>query len=134
MTKGTGLLAACGCCEPRAPFAATPVSRRGFLSGGTAALGTAGFLATPTAAQAPAKPRRIDVHHHIIPPVQAEAVVRNRGGNPVKWSVSMSLEDMDKAGVATSITSVQNPGVWFGRVDEEARKLACACNEYAAKL
>ena len=66
--------------------------------------------------------------------MQAEAVVRNRGGNPVKWSVSMSLEDMDKAGVATSITSVQNPGVWFGRVDEEARKLARACNEYAAKL
>ena len=134
MTKPTGLLAGCACCDPRAPFAATAVSRRSFLSGGTAALGTAGFLATPAAAQAPTKPRRIDVHHHIIPPVQAEAIVRNRGGNPVKWSVSMSLEDMDKAGVATSITSVQNPGVWFGKVDEEARKLARACNEYAAKL
>jgi predicted TIM-barrel fold metal-dependent hydrolase len=78
--------------------------------------------------------RRIDVHHHIIPPVQAEALIANRGGTPAKWSPAMSLEDMDKAGVATAITSVQNPGVWFGRVDEAARKLARGCNEYAAKL
>src|SRR5262249_6710317 len=67
----TALLAGCACGDPRAPLAATPVSRRGFLSGGTAALGTAGSPAPPTAAQAPAKPHRIDVHHHIIPPVQA---------------------------------------------------------------
>jgi predicted TIM-barrel fold metal-dependent hydrolase len=130
-TTGLNLLSGCTCCEPRAPFAATPITRRSVLAGGAAVLSAA---AVPAAAQAPAKPRRIDVHHHIIPPAQAEALVRNRGGNPVKWSVSMSLEDMDKAGVATSITSVQNPGVWFGKVDEEARKLARACNEYAAKL
>jgi predicted TIM-barrel fold metal-dependent hydrolase len=130
-TTGLNLLSGCACCETPANFAATPVTRRNMLAGGAAVLGTA---AVPAAAQAPAKARRIDVHHHIIPPVQAEALVRNRGGNPVKWSVSMSLEDMDKAGVATSITSVQNPGVWFGKVDEEARKLARACNEYAAKL
>jgi len=110
-----------------------------FLTGALASLGLAatsgaGRLAAFVQTAAPAKPHRIDVHHHIIPPVQAEALVRNRGGNPVKWSVSMSLEDMDKAGVATSITSVQNPGVWFGKVDEDARKLARACNEYAAKL
>jgi 6-methylsalicylate decarboxylase len=132
MTKPTGLLAGCVCCEPRASFAATPVTRRGLLAGGAATL--AAFSAAPTAAQAPAKPRRIDVHHHIVPPVQAEALTRNRSGNPARWSVSASLEDMDKAGVATSITSIQNPGVWFGKVDEEARKLARACNEYSAKL
>ena len=130
-TTGRNLLSGCACCETPASFAATPVTRRSVLAGSAAVLGAA---AVPAAAQAPTKPRRIDVHHHIIPPVQAEALVRNRGGNPVKWSVSMSLEDMDKAGVATSITSVQNPGVWFGKVDEEARKLARACNEYAAKL
>ena len=91
-TTGPNLLSGCGCCETRAPFVATPVTRRGALAGTAAVLGAA---AVPAAAQAPARPRRIDVHHHIIPPVQAEALVRNRGGNPVKWSVSMSLEDMD---------------------------------------
>jgi 6-methylsalicylate decarboxylase len=131
MTKPTGMLAGCACCEPRVPFAAASATRRGLLAGGAATF--AAFSAGPTAAQAPAK-RRIDVHHHIVPPVQAEALVRNRGGNPARWSVSASLEDMDKAGVATSITSIQNPGVWFGKVDEEARKLARACNEYSAKL
>ena len=130
MTKPTEL--GCACCAPRAPFAAAAVTRRGLLAGGAATLAT--FSATPMAAQAQAKPHRIDVHHHIVPPMQAEALTRNRSGNPARWSVSMSLEDMDKAGVATSITSIQNPGVWFGKVDEDARKLARACNEYAARL
>src|SRR5262249_3816465 len=67
-------------------------------------------------------------------PVQAEAIRQNRGGNPTKWSVEMSLEDMDKGGVATAITSIQNPGVWFGKVDEASLKLARECNEYAKKL
>jgi predicted TIM-barrel fold metal-dependent hydrolase len=46
----------------------------------------------------------------------------------------MSLEDMDKAGIDTAVVSVLNPGVWFGQKDEEARRLARACNEYAANL
>jgi len=126
----------CVCCGPQSVFAGANVSRRSVLAGGAAAIGMGlaapSLIATPAGAQA--KPRRIDVHHHIIPPVQAEALIRNRGGNPAKWSVSMSLEDMDKGGVATSITSIQNPGVWFGQVDEASRKLARECNEYAAKL
>jgi predicted TIM-barrel fold metal-dependent hydrolase len=122
------------CCVEPSPFAGTAVSRRSFLAGGTAAVGAAAspFLASPSQAQAPK--RRIDVHHHIVPPVQAEAIRQNRGGNATKWSVEMSLEDMEKGGVATSITSIQNPGVWFGKVDEAARKLARECNEYAKKL
>ena len=79
MTKRTGMLAGCVCCEPRVPFAAAPVTRRGLLGGGAATLAT--FAATPTTAQAPAKPRRIDVHHHIIPPVQREALTA-RGSRP----------------------------------------------------
>jgi len=133
MTKTTGRNLGCVCCDPRAPFAATPVSRRGFLSGAAAALGTAGFSATPGAAQAPAKPRRIDVHHHVVPPVQREALTA-RGSRPIAWSVQASLEDMDKGGVATSITSILNPGVWFGQVNEEQRRLARQCNEYCAQL
>jgi predicted TIM-barrel fold metal-dependent hydrolase len=108
------------------------VSRRRFLAGGTAALGLAATSARPAQAQAP-KPRRIDVHHHIVPPAQAEALARHKSGS-AKWSVEASLQDMDKAGVDTAVTSVLNPGVWFGEINEEARSLARACNEYAANL
>ena len=65
--------------------------------------------------------------------MQAEAFTRNRL-RPSKWSVEGSLADMDKAGITTAITSIQNPGVWFGKAGEESRKLARDCNEYAAKL
>jgi predicted TIM-barrel fold metal-dependent hydrolase len=41
---------------------------------------------------------------------------------------------MDKAGIDTAVVSILNPGVWFGTVDEEARKLARDCNEWQAKL
>ena len=78
-------------------------------------------------------PARIDVHHHIIPPVQVEAFARHKL-RATKWSVEASLADMDKAGITTAITSIQNPGVWFGEADEESRKLARDCNEYAAQL
>ena len=120
----------CVCCEPRS------LDRRTFIASGVATaagLVASGLASQPVSAQAQAT-RRIDVHHHIIPPVQAEALRRNKGGNPAKWSVQASLDDMEKGGVTTSITSIQNPGVWFGQVNEEARKLARACNEYAKKL
>jgi predicted TIM-barrel fold metal-dependent hydrolase len=52
----------------------------------------------------------------------------------VKWSASISLENMDQAGITTAVTSIQNPGVWFGQIDEASRKLARECNEYAKKL
>src|SRR5262245_31264593 len=123
----------CVCCEG-GPGLAPTLSRRDFLSGSAAALGL-GLTAAPTPApaQAPAK-RRIDVHHHIVPPAQVAALSAGRSTNPPRWSVAMSLDDMDKGGVATAITSVVNPGVWFGKVDEAARKLARECNEYAARL
>jgi 6-methylsalicylate decarboxylase len=137
MTKPGGrqkFFSQCACCEA-APSFGSALSRRNFLSGGGAAMGLAATAIgnTPSSAQAPAK-RRIDVHHHIVPPAQATALAAGRGTNAPKWSVSMSLDDMDKAGVAASITSVVNPGVWFGKVDEAARKLARECNEYAARL
>src|SRR5215813_2837053 len=131
-TIGRQFLAGCVCCKEPAPFAGTAVSRRSVLTGGAATVVAAALVSPAAKAQAPAK--RIDVHHHIIPPVQAEAIRQNRGGNPTKWSVEMSLEDMDKGGVATAITSIQNPGVWFGKVDEASLKLARECNEYAKKL
>jgi predicted TIM-barrel fold metal-dependent hydrolase len=142
-----GFFSKCVCCEPAATSAGPFASRRNFLSGAAAtALGFAGATVgpPPASAQAPAasaapasaavKPRRIDVHHHIVPPVHAQALASHKSTNPVKWTVDMSLEDMDKAGVDTAVVSILNPGVWFGKRDEEARSLARACNEYAADL
>jgi len=49
------------------------------------------------------------------------------------WTPARSIEDMDKAGVALSVTSITTPGVWFGD-GNEARRLARECNDYGAKL
>ena len=58
----------CTCCEP----AGAGFDRRRFLASGAAALGIAAGI-RPAPAQSQAK-RRIDVHHHIVPPVHAEAL------------------------------------------------------------
>src|SRR5215211_6014384 len=130
-------LRSCACCaQPATP--ANP-ARRNFLKGGVAALGlgATGIAGAPTAsAQAPAK-TRIDVHHHFIPPFHVEAMMRpgrRTGGAPPKWSPELSLEEMDKSGIATAILSQAQPGVWYGDNVEEARKLGRELNEYAAKL
>lgn len=113
------------------------LKRRSFL-GGLAALGASAlFPGCQTTAQAPARvaPFRIDVHHHLSPPdFVKEIVTRKTGQRPlVEWTPAKSIEAMDKAGVATSITSVSEPGVWFGD-NAAARALARECNEYGARM
>ena len=78
---------------------------------------------------------RIDVHHHIAPPAYIAELAPKNMLNPVisGWTLAKSIEDMDKAGVTTSITTVTTPGFWFGDVDQ-TRRLVRACNEYAEKL
>ena len=61
-------------------------------------------------------------------------IERQGGKGGPAWSVQMSLDDMDKAGVAYSITSILNPGPWYGKIEEPSRRLARECNDYAAKL
>src|SRR5262249_46922797 len=108
---------------------ARAVSRRNFIAGGAAALG----LATPGAAQTPAG-RRIDVHHHYLAPAQRAALSAAQGGRgSPDWSVEKSLEDMTASGIATSVISSVQPGVWFGD-NEPARKLAREVNDYGARL
>ena len=132
------LSAACTCCN--ASFAATGVSRRALLAGGSAALvlGAAGAL-RDAKAQAPApvpmKPHRIDVHHHTSPPSWNEVLRKANAGQPptYNWSVQKSLDDMDRSGVATSITSITTPALEFLNKDDAVR-VARECNDYNAKL
>jgi 6-methylsalicylate decarboxylase len=78
-------------------------------------------------------PHRIDVHHHIVSPLFVEEMRARLQPPTLNWTPQRSLEDMDRAGVATAITSVTTPGVWIGD-DEQGRRLARDSNDYAAKL
>jgi predicted TIM-barrel fold metal-dependent hydrolase len=85
-----------------------------------------------------AEPHRIDVHHHIVPREYVEALaeigVEAPGRFPFPdWSPQASLEVMDQNGIATAITSLSAPGVYFGD-DAFARDLARRCNEFSAGL
>ena len=113
--------------------------RRTFIAGLTT-LGASALLqgcrsASPVPAASAAAPHRIDVHHHFGPPTYVAALVDKRvEQRPViEWTPARSLEDMDRAGVATAIASITTPGVAF--VDAAtARRLARECNEYGARL
>src|SRR5262249_43437196 len=77
--------------------------------------------------------RGIDVHHHITPPPFLAFLKTVGQGTPVAWTLEKSLEDMDRGGTTTGITSITSPGIWFGDV-AGVRKVARDCNEYAAKI
>jgi len=79
------------------------------------------------------QPHRIDVHHHIVSPLFVEEMRARLQPPTLAWSAERSLEDMDRAGIATAITSVTTPGVWIGD-DEQGRRLARDSNDYAARL
>ena len=115
--------------------------RRQFL----ASLGAAGALAAlphgalgagKSAADKAYKPRRIDVHHHVLPPpyLAWEKLGKATFRTPLdisKWSLQGCLDDMDKYGIATSIVSWpdlngNNPGDWLDVVR--------ACNEWMAQI
>jgi 6-methylsalicylate decarboxylase len=111
------------------------VKRRAVLAGlGTLGVGALFPSFAHAAEKAPARPQRIDIHHHLIPPGYLEEVGgRRQGGGGVQWSPALSIEDMDRNGIAVSLISLVQPGVWFGNA-EQGRKLARQSNEYAAKL
>jgi 6-methylsalicylate decarboxylase len=124
-------LFSCGCC----------IGRRQFLAGGFSA--AAATLAAPTVrAQAPtAKPaaKRIDMHHHFLPPqyMKEEHERINFGHNLsastlLAWTPKDSLAVMDANGITTAIVSQTTPGVWFGDV-AGSRRAARMWNDYAAE-
>lgn len=85
-----------------------------------------------------ASPRRIDLHHHVVPPAFSQAMERHGlskvAGAPLPaWTPQGSIGVMDLYGIETTITSLSAPGVYFGDLGE-ACDLARACNEYSARL
>ena len=108
-----------------------PGPRRAFL-GKLAALGAAAVLPAELAAQK-ARPTRIDVHHHLMYPGYLEEVAGRRAGSIFKWSPEMSLEDMDKSGIALSVLSLIQPSAVTTDV-AKGRRIARASNEYGAQL
>jgi predicted TIM-barrel fold metal-dependent hydrolase len=81
-----------------------------------------------------ARPHRIDVHHHHTPPPYVAAITARNIPGPVRdWTPEKSLADMDRAGVATALTSITTPALRF-LDDAGARKLARECNDYTARL
>ncbi|HEY4372768.1 MAG TPA: amidohydrolase family protein [Burkholderiales bacterium] len=120
------------------------LSRRGFLAG-MAAAGAATILPGCASSQgsgmgAPTvigNRDRIDTHHHFFAPSLVEALKSHKAAQPpmLAWTLTKTLDDMDRAGTRTSILSVTTPQVSFVGNDRElARRLARESNEYAAKL
>jgi predicted TIM-barrel fold metal-dependent hydrolase len=128
--KGRPLSSLCACCIE--PPAAGGLSRRRFVAGAVAGLAATGF-APKLFAQA--KPHRIDVHAHIVPPswLNAMDVIGRKDARLANWSPQKMLEDMDKGGVATSILSPTTPQVTPLGKDTAAR-ISRESNEYSKKL
>lgn len=119
-------------------------SRREFVSTAAAATGIAAlFPGLRSFAQTGNNPRRIDVHHHFVPPAYVAfakshnqspgLMMKGRTTSDVPWELSIDLEDMDKNGTAASLMSVTTPGFWYGTV-AEIRRVTRECNEFGAKL
>ena len=138
-------------------------SRRQFLAGLAAAGAAAGAAACSPggepAGEAPQTEalvlppitdgRRIDVHHHFGPPAWIRALDASGVLNQIwsDWDPSQAVEAMDRGGVATSISSITVPGVYFSegfgngggarsgvRVANDVAALARECNEFGATM
>ena len=87
-----------------------------------------------------ATPHRIDTHHHIIPPTylakERDAVLgvaHALADQLTSWTPARAVETMDKNGIATAVTSISSPGVWFGET-KKSREITRECNDFAAKM
>jgi 6-methylsalicylate decarboxylase len=120
-------------------------SRRHFLNligafGVGAALPPSRWFAQLAPPDAAAKTKRIDVHHHILPPIYIQhmraEIIAISDVDPaplLSWTPARALEQMDRYGIATAVTSLALPGVWLGN-PLASRKLTRACNEYGAQM
>lgn len=81
---------------------------------------------------------KIDVHHHVYPPIFTEALQRN-GGDPSGWYIppwTVALDDAicEKEGITTAILSCTAPGPGIEQDTQAAAELARACNDFCANL
>ena len=124
----------CGCDDGAATLCAA--SRRRFL-GSMAAAGAAAMLPSGMVGAQARRPL-IDVHHHFYPPEFNKAVVAFSGGQPpqtAKWTPAVTVAEMDRNAVATSMLSLWSiPGVWMGADAEGMRRYARLCNDYGAQM
>ena len=113
----------------------TDIDRRTVLASLASGLFLYGPRLEGRAQASAARPNRIDVHHHFAPPAWVTAVKSRPLLQPANatWTPEKSIADMDRGGVALSLVSITNPGLWFGDAPM-TRQLARACNEYGAKL
>lgn len=110
------------------------LSRRDLLRsaavvGAGSLLPATGLIAQVGSSEPASKGARIDVHNHLTPPILLETVGAQELGGFAKWTPDKALEEMEKAGVATGITSIP-PHYDVNTVDRIARP----SNEYATRL
>ncbi len=86
-----------------------------------------------------AGPNRIDVHHHVWPKVYLDVESERMAGTVInwdfvsKWTPDMSVEAMDRNGVAVTVNSVSTQHVHPDDPDGDAG-FARECNEFNARL
>jgi predicted TIM-barrel fold metal-dependent hydrolase len=123
------------CTRCTEPLARHGVSRRQLLASGAAAMAVGAAAGIAPGAFAQPAPHRIDVHHHVSPPTWLDAVKSMKKDNPpmANWSVQKTLDDMDKGGIATAITSPTTPQL-TGLDKTTAARVARESNEFCKKL
>ena len=82
-------------------------------------------------------PKRIDVHHHVLPPEHLADLARRgvawTGGAAIpNWNVSIAREVMERNGIAAAIASPM-PSVYWGDAPGAVR-WARHCNEFLAGI
>lgn len=122
-------------------MAETEWQRRRFIAGlgvaSTAAvIAPHAFFRDAKAAEAAYKPRRIDVHHHVVPPPYEEFMASGKSTfrSPIDtswWTLKGAIADMDRYGIATSIVSWPDLN---GNLPGEFVSVVRACNEWCAQL
>ena len=119
--------------------ARSSATTRRFVLAGLAGVGAAVSVGAGAFAQSAPDPRRIDVHHHLLPPrylaaARERILAQSSSYAPVvlQWTPAKSLEQMDKYGIETAILS--NPSLWTWFAKDEARALARDTNEFATGM
>jgi len=109
------------------------------MAGAGSLLPASSVLARTGVPAAGAPAGRIDVHHHTVPPFYTKVMEKEilATGHPLPtWTPALSIETMDKNGIATSMLSPMTRVVQdsFSDKSERARKLARQNNDYTQQL